>query len=110
MSFAIQRASRVSVCCPVTYQVGDFEGHGTVWNCSLTGWRFSGTLPLRESEIFSLTVTLPSDQRVYVMAAIVCWVRGEDYGADTLSVEDESRDVLGRYLDQELISWMESHW
>lgn len=28
-------------CCPVTYQTGLFEGRGTVWNLSLTGWRFS---------------------------------------------------------------------
>jgi hypothetical protein len=76
----------------------------------MTGWRFSGNLPLEEGEIFSLTVTLPSQEQVYVVAAIVWWIRGEDYGAETITMDDESREVLGRHLDHELTSWMESHW
>jgi hypothetical protein len=38
---------RFPVCCPVTYQCGLFDGHGTVWNLSCTGWRPSGDLPMR---------------------------------------------------------------
>ena len=109
MPFAIRPYRRVPVCCPVTYQTGDFEGQGTVWNSSMTGWRFSGNLPLHEGEFFSMTVTLPSEQLVYVVTATVCWVRGENYGAETIMMDEESREVLGRYLDQELIDWMESH-
>jgi len=33
-----------------------------VWNLSLTGWRFSGDLPLRVGEVCSLTVNLSSRQ------------------------------------------------
>jgi hypothetical protein len=44
------------------------------------------------------------------MAAIVCWVCGEEYGADTLSMDEESRDVLEQYLNQQIQDWMESHW
>ena len=47
MPFSIRPSRRFPVCCPVTYQCGLFEGYGTVWNLSLTGWRFSGNLPLR---------------------------------------------------------------
>jgi len=65
--------TRFPVCCPVTYQVGPFEGHGTVWNLSLTGWRFSGNLPLRIGEVCSLAVNLSIDQRIYVAAGIVRW-------------------------------------
>lgn len=108
MPFLVRANRRLPVSCPVAYQVGDFEGHGTVWNCSMTGWRFSGNLPLREGKIFSLTVTLPSGQRVYVLAASVCWVRGEEYGADTLSMDEESHDVLEQYLAQQVRDWMES--
>ena len=108
MPFAIRPYRRMPVCCPVTYQTGDFEGHGTVWNLSLTGCRFSGTLPLREGEFFSMTVTLPSEQRVYVMTATVCRVRGTDYGAETISIDEYSHDVLAAYIDQGLHSWLEA--
>lgn len=110
MPFTIRPYRRIPVCCPVTYQTGDFEGHGTVWNCSMTGWRFSGNLPLREGEFFSMTVTLPSARRVYIVTATVCWVRGEDYGAEAITMDDESREALEHYLDRQLHNWMESHW
>ncbi len=42
MPFSIHPPRRFPACCPGTYQCGDFEDHGTVWNVSLTGWRFSG--------------------------------------------------------------------
>ena len=32
MPFSIRPFRRFPVCCPVTYQCGLFEGHGTVWN------------------------------------------------------------------------------
>ena len=41
MPFAICSYTRFRVCRPVTYQIGLFEGHGTVWNLSFTGWPFS---------------------------------------------------------------------
>jgi hypothetical protein len=51
MPFFIYPFRRFPVCCPVTYQCGDFEGDGTIWNVSLTGWRVSGNLPLRIGEV-----------------------------------------------------------
>src|SRR5215475_1049399 len=44
MPFSVRPRSRFPVYCPVTYQTGLFEGHGTVWNLSLAGWRFFLTL------------------------------------------------------------------
>ena len=59
MPFLIRPSRRFPVCCPVAYQCGLFERHGTVGNLSLTGWRFSGNLlPLRIGELCSLTVNL----------------------------------------------------
>jgi len=98
MPFTIRPYRRFPVCCPVTYHHGLCEGRGTVWNVSLTGWRFSGDLPLRVGEVCSLTVTLPPYQPVYVAAAIVRWVRGEEYGLETLVVDDESRDEVEEYV------------
>ena len=100
MPFSVRPHRRFPVCCPVTYQTGVFEGHGTVWNLSLTGWRFSGDLPLRIGEVCSLTVNLLSYQRVYVAAGIVRWMRGEEYGVETLVMDDESREDIEDYLAQ----------
>ena len=102
MPLTIRPHRRFLVSCPVTYQTGLFEGHGTVWNLSLTGWRFSGNLPLRIGEVCSLTVNLSIDQTIYVAAGSVRWVRGEEYGLETLVFEDESRDDLIEYLWQRL--------
>ena len=100
MPFLIRPSRRFPVCCPVTYQCGDFEGHGTVWNLSLTGWRFSGNLPLRIGEVCSLTVNLPAQPRLFVAAGIVRWVRGEEYGVETLVIDDESREDMEQYICQ----------
>jgi hypothetical protein len=101
MPFLIRPSHRFPVCSPVTYHCGDFEGHGTVWNVSLTGWRFSGNLPLRIGEVCSLTVNLPSEPPIYIAAAIVRWVeRGEEYGVETLVMDDESREDLEQYICQ----------
>ena len=45
MPFVVRPNCRFPVYGPVTYQTGVFESCGTVWNISLTGWRFSGSLP-----------------------------------------------------------------
>jgi hypothetical protein len=74
MSFSSRPSRRFPLCCPVTYQCGDFEGHCTLWNVSLTGWRFSSNLPLRIKEVCSLTVNLPSEPPIYIAASVVRWV------------------------------------
>jgi len=103
MPFTIRPYRRFPIHCPVTYQTGLFEGSGTMWNFSRTGWRFSGDLPLRVGEVCSLTVNLSIDQTIYVTAGIVRWVRGEacqdqEYGVETLVIDDESREGLEKYL------------
>ncbi len=109
MPFIVRPYPRFPVHCPVTYQTGLFEGNGTVWDLSLTGWRFSGDLPLRIGEVCSLTVILSIDQRVYVAAGIVRWVRGEESGVETLVIADEAQEDLEEYLSQRLEESAESH-
>jgi len=48
----------------------------------------------------SLTVNLSIDQRVYVAAGIVRWVRGEEYGVETLVMDVESQEDVEDYLWQ----------
>jgi hypothetical protein len=83
MPFAILPYRRFAACCPVTYHAGHSEGHGTVWNLSLSGWRLSGNLPLRVGQTCSMFVNFSNSKRVYVVAGIVRWVRGEEYGIET---------------------------
>jgi PilZ domain len=110
MPFLIRPSRRFPVCCPVTYQCGLFEGHGTVWNLSLTGWRFSGNLPLRIGEVCSLTVNLPTRETIYVAAGSVRWLRGEEYGVETLVIDDASREDLEQYFCQRVEDkWTELH-
>jgi hypothetical protein len=76
MPFSIRPSRRFPVCCPVTYHCGLFEGHGTVWNLSLTSWRFTGDVLMRPGETVSLTVRLPNEQRIEMPEAVVRWSRG----------------------------------
>jgi len=48
-----------------------------------------------------MTVNLSIDQRVFVAAGIVRWVRGEEYGVETLVIDDESQEDLDEYLWQQ---------
>jgi PilZ domain len=110
MPFLIRPSRRFPMCCPVTYHCGPFEGHGTVWNLSLTGLRFSGNLPLRIGEVCSLTVILPPQETIYVAVGIVRWVRGEEYGVETLVIDDESREDLEQYVLQRVQdTWIAIH-
>ena len=59
MPFSSRPYYRFPVHCAVSYNAGPFQGQGTVWNLSCTGWRLSGDLPMRPGKTLSFTVTLP---------------------------------------------------
>ena len=94
MPFTLRPYRRCPGQCVVTYHTGPFQGQGTVWNLSLNGWKLSGDVPLRVGETCSLTVNLPNQQSIYVTAAIVRWVRGQEYGLETLVVEKQTQSRL----------------
>lgn len=100
MPFTIRQFRRVPACCSVTYQRGLAEGHGIVWNLSISGWRFSGNLPLQLGDVCSLTVNLPTQQQVFVAAGVVRWVRGEEYGVESLVVDCDSRKEMAHFVRQ----------
>jgi hypothetical protein len=87
------------VQCSVTYHAGLFQGQGTVWNLSLNGWKLSGDVPLRVGQTCSLTVNLPNQPSIVVAAAIVRWVRGQEYGLETLVVEKQTQSRLEHLLN-----------
>ena len=54
MPFTLRLYQRFPVRCPVTYHAGPFQGQGTVWNLSCTGWRLSGVFPPIRAFLVSL--------------------------------------------------------
>ena len=94
------------VCWPVTYHAGLCEDHGIVWNLSVSGWRLSGDVPLRVGQTCPLTVNLPNQPSIVVAAVIVRWVRGQEYGLETLVVEKQTHNLvehLVKRLEQESV-------
>ena len=94
MAFSIRAYRRSPVQCSVTYHAGPFQGQGTVWNLSLNGWKLSGDVPLRVGETCSLTVNLPNQESIFAAAAIVRWVRGQEYGLETLVADKQTHSRL----------------
>jgi hypothetical protein len=98
MSFSIRPYRRFPVQCVVTYNAGPFQGQGTIWNLSCTGWRLSGNLPMRPGEALSLTVTLPNEQQITVSEAIARWSRGQEFAVETVSIEQHTQARLQHYV------------
>jgi hypothetical protein len=51
-----------------------------------------------------LTVNLPNEESIFVDAAIVRWVRGQEFGLETLAVEKETHSrvehVIKRFVQE----------
>ena len=90
MPFTLRLNQRFPVHCSVTYRAGLVQGKGTIWNFSLIGWKLSGDVPLQVGQTCSLTVNLPIEENIVVAAAIVRWVRGQEFGLETLSIEKQT--------------------
>jgi hypothetical protein len=98
MPFSIRPYQRFPVHCSVTYNAGPFQGHGTIWNLSCTGWRLSGDLPMRPGETLSLMVTLPNEQCIEILQAVVRWSRGQEFAVETVMVEQHTHARLQHYV------------
>ncbi len=99
MLFTLRPFCRFPVLqCAVTYNAGLFQSQGTIWNLSCAGWRLSGDLPMRQGEILSLTVTLPSQQRILILQAIVRWSRGQESAVENLAIESHTVARLEHYV------------
>jgi hypothetical protein len=98
MHFSIRPSRRFSLQRPLTYNTGPFQGQGIVWNLSCAGWRLSGDLPMRPWESLSLTVTLPSEQRIVVPEAVIWWSRGQEFAVENLTLEAHTQARLQLYV------------
>ena len=104
MPFSLRPHQRFPVYCSVTYHAGFLQGRGTVWNFSLSGWKLSGDVPLQVGQTCSLTVHLPIEGSIVVTAAIVRWVRGQEFGLETLAIEKQTHSrvehVITRLVEE----------
>jgi hypothetical protein len=98
MPYSIRAFRRFPLCCPVTYQAGLSEGQGIVWNLSVNGWHLSGNVPLRVGQTCPLTVNLPDRPSLLVSVAIVRWVRGQEYGLETLVADEQMRSLVEQVI------------
>jgi hypothetical protein len=98
MPFTIRPYRRFPVQCAITYNAGSFQGQGTVWNLSHTGWRLSGDLPMRQGETLSLTVTLPKEQRIVVPKAVARWSRGQEFAVENVVIESHTHARLQHFV------------
>jgi PilZ domain len=98
MPFVLRPYRRFPVQCAVTYNAKPFQGQGTVWNLSCTGWRLSGDLPMRPGESLSLTVTLPNEQRIEIPEAVVRWSRGQEFAVENLVIKPHTRARLQHFV------------
>ena len=104
MPFSLRPHQRFPVYCSVTYHAGLLQGRGTVWNFSLSGWKLSGDVLLQVGQTCSLTVNLPIEGSIVVTAAIVRWVRGQEFGLETLAIEKQTHSrvehVIKRLVEE----------
>ena len=98
MPFTIRPFRRFPVQCAVTYNAGPFQGQGSVWNLSCTGWRFSDDVPMRRGEPLSLTVTMPNEQRIEIPGAVVRWSRGQEFAVEMVKIEQHTQARLQHYV------------
>ena len=101
MLFSISPHRRFPVQCSVTYNAGPFQGHGTIWNLSCTGWRLSGDQPMRPGGILSLAVTLPNEQRVELPEAVVRWSKGQAFTVENPAMEPYTHARLRHYVKRQ---------
>ena len=66
----------------------------------MNGWKLSGDVPLRVGQTCPLTVTLPNQESLFVAAAIVRWVRGQEYGLETVAIDKEIHSRLKDVITQ----------
>ena len=100
MAFSIRPYRRFPICYPVTYHAGLCEGRGMVWNLSANGWRLSGDVPLRVGQTCPcpLTVNLPDQHSLFVAGVTVRWVRGQEYGVETVVVEKQVQSRVEHWV------------
>ena len=103
MPFVIRPYRRFPMTTSVTYERLFEDGEGTIWNLSRNGLHLSGTLPLAVGDVCSLRSKLPANTHVSVLAGVVRWARGEEFGIETLVMEKRAQGRLDADIRDRLV-------
>ena len=83
MPFSIRPFRRFPVQRLVTYHTEPFQGQGTFWSLSCTGWRLSADLPIRPGG-----------------SAVVRWSSGREFAAENMLIDPHAQARLPHYVKQ----------
>ena len=107
MPFLIRPFRRFPVCCPETYQCGLLRARAPMESLAhglALPWQSAAA-----SRGSLLAHGEPADSAgIYVAVGFVRWVRGEEYGVETLVIDNESLEDMERYLRQQVKESVES--
>jgi hypothetical protein len=53
---------------------------------------------MRPGETLSLTVTLPNEQRIEILEAVVRWSRGQEFGVESVETPKHTQARLWHYV------------
>lgn len=97
--FHLRAFRRFPVHCSVYYSSDEFQGTGTAWNLSLSGWRVDGSHPVPPGAVVTLCVFLPDhNPTVFIDQAVVRWSRGQEFGVEVTSMKPVEQAHLRTFL------------
>lgn len=94
-----RRERRVLVKDPVSFEGKQGTGRGTTFNLSMGGCALGSNTPVDVEATMKLYLHIPSEKSpLQVDRARVTWKAGNDFGVEFLSLTDQDRERLNRYI------------
>lgn len=95
----VRRRYRYEVHCPVRYCVNGQLGEGMVIDMTREGWRVRGQGGVRLGTVLSMDLMLPGAVgAVAVSRAVVCWVRGAEFGVKLEAMDPQPASQLSEFF------------
>jgi len=97
----VRRRARYQVDCPVSYQMEQLAGAGTVTEMSREGWRIQAETALPVGTLMSLAIRLPGHVTpVSIAQAVVRWSEGDAFGISLLTLEPGPAAQLSEFFSR----------
>ena len=96
----VRRRYRYAVHCPVQYHGSGQMGDGLVVDMTRDGWRVRGREGMVPGMVLSLNLTIPGAvEAIPISRAVVCWVRGEEFGVKLEVLAPQPAAQLGEFFN-----------